>query len=448
MDQRFNQLLKSQEISLSELARCTQITPGYLSKIFNGKTSNVSLGIVARISEQLGLPADDLFRMIKEENFLPKALSNTTNTGTLPQSFEEAVQSALDALESNDNEGFYFLSERIKSIPSHLQKNYVNWFEGLQLAYENLYDPALERFQSAQRFKARSTIERRFKAKISSGIASLYLGQGNYKKALAMFRKSLMAWEEGVHSGAVYLNMGTLNRRNGAYKSAELCYRSALLTPVPYIQLLSYAALGQLYIDQKRLPEARAVLLQGYCLAKNSPSDRGKGELFCNLGKYYKEIGRLEKATELLKRGLIYTTTPISKRARQYLLLELIDAYFTSKGSEAEPLIKTLLEEDFAEGDVLLEGISLITIAKEKMKTNHVAEAITLLQQCYRILSQVSPSEELISCCSLLAKCFQFQKEPFHSEFYLKEGKRLRRIFGMREKGIPVGLDSLTSIGL
>lgn len=430
MDQRFDQLLQSQELSLSELARCSQITPGYLSKIFNGKISNVSLGILARVSKQLGLPVEDLVRMIKEENFLPKALTPITSTETQPQSFEEAVQSALDALESNDNEGFYFWSERIRYIPSPLQKNYEKWFEGLELAYENLYDSALEKFLSAQEFKARSAIERRFKAKITSGIASLYLGQGDYKRALSMFRKSLMTWEEEVHSGTVYLNMGTLNRRNGAYNSAELCYRSALLTPVPYIQLLGYAALGQLYMDQKRLPEARAALLQGYCLAKNSPGDRGKGELFCNLGKYYKEIGRIEKATGLLKRGLIYTTTPTSKRTRQYLLTELIDAYFTSKGSEAEPLIKALLEENFTEGDILLAGISLITIAKEKIKTNQVSEAITLLHQCYRMLSQVSPSEELISCCHLLVKCFQLQREPFQTEFFLKECKRLRKLFG------------------
>lgn len=430
MDQRFNQLLQSQEISLSELARCSQITRGYLSKIFNGKTSNVSLGIVVRISEQLGLSADDLFRMIKEESFLPQALIKITHNGAPPHTFEEIVERALDALESNDNEGFTLWSERTKSIPSPLQKNYENWFDGLQLAYKNLYDPALERFLSAQHFKAHSALERRFKAKIFSGIASLYLGQGSYKKALALFRKSLMTWEEGAHSGTVYLNMGTLNRRNGAYNSAELCYRSALLTPVPYIQLLGYAALGQLYMDQKRLPEARAVLLKGYRLTMNSPGDRGKGELFCNLGKYYKEIGRLERAIGLLKQGLIYTSTPTAKRTRQYLLTELIDAYFTTQGSEAEPLIKTLLEENFTEGDVLLGGISLITVAKEKMKTNHVSEAITLLQQGYRILSQVSPLEELISCCQLLAKCLQHQKEPLQAEFYLKEGKRLRRILG------------------
>lgn len=390
MDQRFQQLFQSQAVSLSELARGAKITPGYLSKIVNGQTSNVSIGILARISEQIDLPIDELLRMLKEKDFLPESIATTE---MLPESFEENVQRALDALESGDHEDFFLLSERMKNhLPSLLQISYIYWFEGLQLAYKNLYDPALEKFLSAQQFKARSAIERRFKAKILFGIASLYLGKGNYKKALALFRKSLMTWEEGVHSGTVYLNMGTLYRRMGIYNSAELCYRSALLTPVPYIQLLGYAALGQLYMDHKRLPEARTELLQGYCLAKNSPGDRGKGELFCNLGKYYKEIGRIEWATKLLKRGLIYTTTPTAKRTRQYLLTELIDAYFTSHGSEVESLIQSLQEEGFEEGDILLAGISLITMAREKIKTNHMSEAITLLHQCYRLLAQVSPS--------------------------------------------------------
>lgn len=428
MDQRFQQLFLSQAVSLSELARGAQITPGYLSKIVNGQTPNVSVGILARVSEQINLPMDELLRMLKEKDFLPESIATTE---ILPESFEEIVQKALDALESGDHEEFFLLSERMKNhLPSLLQKSYIYWFEGLQLAYKNLYDPALEKFLSAQQFKARSSIERRFKAKVLFGIASLYLGKGNYKRALALFRKSLMTWEEGVHAGTVYLNMGTLYRRMGIYDSAELCYRSALLTPAPYIQLLGYAALGQLYMDHKRLPEARTVLLQGYCLAKNSPGDRGKGELFCNLGKYYKEIDCIQWATKLLKRGLIYTTTPTAKRTRQYLLTELIDAHFNSQGSEVESLIQSLQEEGFEEGDILLAGISLITMAKEKIKANHMSEAITLLHQCYRLLAQVSPSQELLSCCLLLGKCFHSLKEPYQSEFFLKEGKRLRKLIG------------------
>lgn len=427
MDQRFELLFQSQAVSLSELARCAQITPGYLSKIVNGQTSNVSVGILARISEQIDLPMDELLRMLKEKDFLPESIATTE---ILPESFEEIVQRALDALESGNHEEFYLLSERMNHFPSYLQKSYIDWFEGLQFAYKNLYDPALEKFLSAQQFKSRSAIERRFKAKIMFGIASLYLGKGNYKKAFAMFRKSLMTWGEGVHAGTVYLNMGTLYRRKGTYDSAELCYRSALLIPVPYIQLLGYAALGQLYMDHKRFPEARAVLLQGYCFAKYSPGDRGKGELFCNLGKYYKEVGRIERATKLLKRGLIYTTTPSSKRTRQYLLTELIDAHFTSPGSQVEPLLQTLQEEGFEEGDILLAGISYITIAKEKIKTNQMSEAITLLHQCYRLLAQVSPSQELLSCCRLLAKCSHIIREPLQAEFYLKEFKRTSRLLG------------------
>jgi tetratricopeptide (TPR) repeat protein len=429
MDRRFEYLFQIHKISLSELARRSQITPGYLSKIVNGKTQNVSLGILARISKQLSLPTDELYRMVKDKDFLPVELADQiTNFEPPIESLEAVLQNALDALESNNHEEFQFWSNRINDFPSPLQKCYEKWFEGLQLAYENLYEPALERFLAAQQLKARSTIERRFKAKVLFGIASLYLGKGDYKNALSTFRKSLITWEEGTHAGTVYLNMGTLNRRNGAYKSAELCYRSALITPAPSIQLLAYAALGQLYMDLQNFSEARSTLLQGYCLARKLPSDRGKGELYCNLGKYYKEIGRLEKSTKLLKHGLTYTTAPSSKRTRQYILTELIDAYFTLEQSGVEPFINSLHGEGFAEGDVLLVGKSMIMIAKEKIRNAQFSQAVTLLQQCYRLLSQIYPTEELISCCSLLAECFHVLKDPYQSEFFLKEIKRLRKI--------------------
>lgn len=428
MDQRFQLILHNHEISLSELARCSQITPGYLSKIVNGKASNVSLSVLARISERVRLPTTDLLKMLEDKDYLPEAILQKTSTVSQPESIEECIQRALDALESGEQEEFYRLSDQMNNFSSPLQKYYLNWFRGLKLVYENLYAPALEEFSSALQFKARTDVERRFKAKILFGIASIYLGKGDYAKALTLFRRSLITCEAAIHAGTVYLNMGTLNRRNGAYTSAEICYRSALTTPVNYIQLLGYAALGQLYMDQKRLSDARKILLQGYCLTRKSPGDRGKGEIFCNLGKYYKEIGRLEVATKLLKRGLVYTTSPSSKRTRQYLLTELVDVYYISNKSGIEPLIQALQMGGFAEGDILLAGLALITMAKENIKSGHVSEAINLLNQCYCLLAQGSPSEELITCSNLLGNCYYTLREPYQADFFLKEARRFRRL--------------------
>ncbi|HVJ47505.1 helix-turn-helix domain-containing protein [Desulfitobacterium sp.] len=429
MDQRFKLLCQSQHISLSELARRSMITPGYLSKILNGKTPNVSLGILARISEQLALSLDELLRIIKDKDYLPEGYLLSSNPEHQPESFKEAVQMALDAIERNDHESFETLTERIRHLTSPLQVNYENWFEGIHLAYNNDYNAALDKFLQAQRFKAHSIIERRLKAKILFGIASMYLGKGDYKKALLNMRKSLITWDVGVHVGAIYLNMGTLNRRNRDYISAELCYRSALLISVDYIQLLAYAGLGQLYMDQKKSPEARAVLLQGYGIARKTPEDQGKGELFCNLGKYYNESGLPEKAIRVLKRGLVYTTTSSSKRTRLYLLIELLDAYNALGQSVGiAPILQKLQTESSNNGDILLISNSLLIQAKTHLREGHPPQALPLLNQCYRLLSPVSPTQELMTCCNLLSECYFQQKDPFQADFFIRESKRLRKV--------------------
>lgn len=429
MDQRFKLLCQSQYISLSELARRSKITPGYLSKVLNGKTPNVGLGILARISEQLTLPLGELLKIIREKDYLPEGLLLSSNPDRQPVSFEKAVQMALDALECNDHESFETWTERIRYLSSPLHVNYVNWFEGLHLAYANDFNSALGKYLKAQQFKARTLTERRLKAKILFGIASIYLGKGDYKKALIILRKSLMSWDVGVHAGTVYLNMGTLNRRNRDYVSAELCYRSALSIPVNYIQLLGYAGLGQLYMDQNKSLEARSTLLQGYCIARKTPEDRGKGELFCNLGKYYNESGLPEKAIRVLKRGLVYTTTPSSKRTRLYLLIELLDAYVAlDQSAGAMPIIQKLLNENINEGDILLVGTSLLINAKKHLREGHLSQALPLLNQCYRLLTPVYPTQELMTCCNLLSQCYYQLKEPFQANFYIRESKRLRKV--------------------
>lgn len=429
MDQRFKILCRNQHITLSELARQSKISSGYLSKILNGKTSNANLGILARISEQLALSLDEFLKIIREKEYFPEECLLPPYPTHRPKSFEETVNKALDALEQNDHERFEKLSTEIRRLTSPLQGNYEHWFEGINLAYENNYNSALEKFLQAQQFRACSLTERRLKAKVLFGIASMYLGKGDYQKALITFRKSLMTWEEGPHAGAVYLNMGTLNRRNRDYKSAELCYRSALLTPLHYIQLLAYAGLGQLYMDQKKYSEARKTLLQGYCIAKKTPEDRGKGELFCNLGMYYNECNLPEKAVWLLKRGLHYTTAPSSKRTRLYLLTELLNAYLTlNQPAGVELILQKSSTENINEGDILLISTSLLTHAKKHLRDNHPSQALSLLNRCYRLLTPLYPTQDLISCCHLLSKCYFQLKEPFQTDFYVRESKRLQKV--------------------
>lgn len=428
MDQRFKLLCQSQRISLSELARRSKITPGYLSKILNDKTPNVSLSILARLSEQLNLTLDELQNIIREKDYFPERFLPSLDPDHPPESFEETVERALDALESNHSETFESWSVKIRDLDSPLRVNYENWFDGIHLAYENDYNAALEKFLKAQQYKAHSLTERRLKAKILFGIASIFLGKGEYRKALILLRKSLMAWDTGVHAGTVYLNMGTLNRRNGDYRSAELCYRSALLIPVAFIQLLAYAGLGQLYMDQKKLFEARSILLQGYCIARNTLEVRGKGELFCNLGKYYNERNLPEKAIRVLKRGLDFTTNPSSKRTRLYLLTEIINASISlNQAQEIEPIIEKLHLENINEGDILLVSTTLITHAKKHLRENHFSQALPILNQCYRLLTPVSPTQELMTCCQLLSECYFQLKEPFQADFYVRESKRLRK---------------------
>jgi len=163
-------------------------------------------------------------------------------------------------------------------------------------------------------------------------------------------------------------------------------------------------------------------------IAKSQENDEGKANLYCNLGKYYKEIGKLDRAIHALKTGLNNAKRWQDSRIRFYILAELTDAYLHIKDFETSDQTLKLLESEINQGgDVLLVGMCFNIFAKKHAQTGQIDSALTLLGQNYKILVKISVSEELLECCRLLHKYLLAKNEPYEAEFYLAESKKMQK---------------------
>lgn len=104
-------------------------------------------------------------------------------------------------------------------------------------------------------------------------------------------------------------------------------YEKALTLSTNQLRLLIYSGLGQLAMEQKNYPMARRYLLAAYRLARSLPDNLHKGDVFCNLGKYYKEVMKYTTASRILSQGLGYARQSDMKRTMLYILVEMADVH-------------------------------------------------------------------------------------------------------------------------
>ena len=258
----------------------------------------------------------------------------------------------------------------------------------MNFAWQNRFADSFLALEKAQGFKPKSSLERRFKAKIISDIGSVCIATGNYKEALKRLRLSLILWGEGEQAAVIHLNMGTALRRTGNYPAAVDSYRHTVTMGSDPLKLLAYAGLGQVYLDQGNMMSARRYLLVGYVLSRKLKGDLHKGDIYCNLGRYYLETGKLGRAIYILNKGVDVATRYGNLRTKLYVLTELVDAYMR-KGefSGADQMINIIEQELSADGgDVLLAGSHLIAIAKRCMHLGQIQRSLFVLNKCFQWL--------------------------------------------------------------
>ena len=153
-----------------------------------------------------------------------------------------------------------------------------------------------------------------------------------------------------------------------------------------------------------------------------------KAELYCNLAKYYKLVGKTDLAVWLLNIGAAYADKAAAIRMEHYILIELADIYECNGNPKSALEALTKITGKLSKtGDSLLVGQYLAEMAERHLDNNQLEPCLFLLTQCYEILSPIFPSNELVRCCDLLYRYYMRTKDPLKAVFYLSELKRIKR---------------------
>lgn len=444
--------LSRKRLSVSEVARRSGVSKSYLSMIAHGQRRSLSFRVLSRLAEELELSPTELGKRIQNGLEHPAApagndegaSSERANSGRNDSEetfsgelFAEALEQALNARHNNDVgelERLCGVIGGMDEVKAPLKQNFLWWHEALKLAWQNRFDDSLVSLEKAGNFRPTSRLQRRFKAKIIGDIGSVYVAKCNYQQALKRLRLSLILWDEGEQAAVIHLNMGTLFRRAEIYQNAIESYEKAVKMGSAPLKLLAYSGLGQVYMDKGNMISARQCLLQGYALSRSLASDLHKGDIFCNLGKYYKEIGKVDRAISLLKKAADVAGNYGNMRTKLYAMMELADAHIRKDHLREADQILAIVEEELVVdgGDVLLVGSCLTTIAKKCLSLGQSQESLLVLNRCYLILSGFSPTVELATCCDLLRESYIRVKMPQEAQFFESELKRIRRLLKYR----------------
>lgn len=322
------------------------------------------------------------------------------------------LEEVLNALELNDQASIKSITNKLLNMKNsvNIAERYILWYEGWQLTLKNSFVDAINLFEQSLNFKIKTKTEKRFMAKIFSSIGGAKVALGDYIYAMKAFRKSLLLWDEGKQASLVYLNMGTLYRRTHKYNYSLQSYQKAFDNGSNFVRIKALSSIAQVAFDKKDLVKARETILKGYRIAKVEEGTRGKDDLYCNIGTYYKLIGKKKRAIKWLNKAIYLATE--DKRIKQYAIAELIEIYL-SEGltDKADELLKGISAS--TNNDILYLATFLYSIAKKHQLLKNFQESYLILSRCYNLLTNIPPSNELIKCCYLLERYHLVKREPY-----------------------------------
>ena len=344
------------------------------------------------------------------------------------QKCNNMINIILDALEKNNQDIIKEYTDKVRTESTIIAANYIKWYEGWQLTLQNRFDDAIEYFKDALLIEPRGNTERRFMAKVLGSLGGTYVAKGNNKLAMKAFKQSLSLYDYGKQVGLVYLNMGTLFRRNNQLHHAKNYYLRASEMGSAFVKIMAVSGLLQIALDCNEINAAREYVVKGYWFAKRTQEPRGKDDLFCNIGVYYSIKGDPKKAKRWFKKCILITEQTKNIRTKHYAMIEIINLLFYEGNTEqGDTLLKSISSEASSNNDILILGKILCVAGKRNIVDKRYEQGKLVLERCYKLLNSIPPSEELIACCKLLRTCFLAIGELNMAEFYFKEASCLRK---------------------
>jgi len=410
---------------MSDLANKCNMNISYLSMIVNGHRSNVNESILESLAHNLGVSKSQI-------NELLKPSINEQETSCINNELQEVIgllEEVLNALELNNQADIKRITTKLYSFKNKvpLAHRYTEWYEGWQLALNNSFGDALNLFNKSREFKMKTQIEKRCMAKIMSSIGGAQVAQGHYTEAMKAFRKSLLLWDSGKQASLVYLNMGTLHRRNHRYNVSIQSYKKAFVNGSNFVKFKALSSLCQVAVDRNDLTKARELILKGYCISKHEPDPRGKDDLFCTMGTYYKLLGNYTRAKRLLNKSIDFANRTGDRRIQQYAIAEIIEIDLSSGNIEKADQLLNSISASY-NNDILYLATYLCAIAKRHQLKKKFYESYLILNRCYKLLNLIPPTSELLLCCSLLEKYHLAERDPYVAKFYGNEIRRIKKI--------------------
>lgn len=409
--------------SLTEISDASGISISYLSLIVNNKRKANKVTL-ARIGAVLNLSIEEVQVLINQQ------FGSSLKNGESPTPNDILIEQTLVALEHFNIQTINRLRANVLTLkPSEfiLKTFYLLWVEGIIAARKNQFEEALRLLNKAQKFKAKTTMEKRMLAKIYGGLGSVYIALGNHKMSLNYFKKSLRLWNNGNDASLVYLNLGTLFRRMNRYSDAIRAYNLSLEMGFSYVNTLAYSGLGKIYLDLNNMETARQILLKGYVHSKKIEDKWGYQDLLCNLGIYYKKSGRLKRAEFIFNRGLKYALKLEATRMKDFIQLELAEVFLLQdKKEKASEIFNQVIQGVSMTGDLLLLGTSYLLCAKKCIAAFKEEKAFQYLQKSYQALSRMDAPVEILECCELLLQYHSRKHNITQVEFIKNEIKKLK----------------------
>ncbi|MDP2161712.1 MAG: tetratricopeptide repeat protein [Flavobacterium sp.] len=214
-----------------------------------------------------------------------------------PKRMKEYAQKALQLSQKirfKSEEGTAFLNLGISNIITGDYSKALDYFSKAKLIFENELS-----IGSKEDFKNRSGLARTY-----GSMGVVFSEQSNYAKALQFHLKAVAIYEELQDEeklARVFNNIGVVYRaQNEDFKALEYFTKAQKLQEKTGDKSVGITCtnIGNLHLKQKNYEKAEAHYAKAKLFFDKSPNPRGLGELYNNLGLFYKEASNPSKAFE------------------------------------------------------------------------------------------------------------------------------------------------------